>query len=134
MKNEKDFEAIITKKYLLHHIVNDYCNNYYYLIVGKIKKNKTNLIKRFKFILFFDCYDLEDFKYSSMIEELEEVKNKELDEEEYEQLKRKNPITKKDKTDFINETSYEKLEMINSFEDCKEFIDFCKKTLIEYNK
>lgn len=105
-----NFEVNITKRKKLLEINNDMVYNIYYLIQGRIyNKNKTKY-KKFKFVLFYDIWDLLEYY------------------EEYDK------ITKDMEKDFINDLIYGYTQYINSYEDVNYFYELCDDTIKNYNK
>lgn len=110
---EKDFDITITKRRLLWEQCNDKCHNFYYLVNGRIyKKTKPNEYRRFrkfKFIMWFDIFDLQEW------------------------FEGKEKITKEDQLEYLDQLIFSMTEIINSFEDCQEFYEECIRTIKDYN-
>lgn len=102
-----DFE--ITKRQKLLEINNCYCHNYYYLIHGRIYNEGKTKYKKFKYVEFFDIFDLQDFF-------------------------EKDIITKEDIKQFLNYIENCYLLSIKNYEDTKEFYEFCNETIENYNR
>ena len=51
----------ITKKEKLQEINNDMVHNFYYLIYGRIYNDDKTYYKKFKFVLFFDAFDVQEY-------------------------------------------------------------------------
>ena len=50
----------ITKRTKLLEINNDMCHNYYYLINGRINNADRSAYRKFKFVIWFDIFDVDD--------------------------------------------------------------------------
>lgn len=104
----------ITKKTKLFEVNNDMCHNYYYLIQGRIyndKKENATKYKKFKYVEWFDIFDLQEYF-----------------EKEY--------ITEKDIKNYLNEIENSYLTMIDNYNDIKhikDFYNYCKETIDNYN-
>lgn len=68
-----DFE--ITKKQKLLEINNDMCHNYYYLIYGRIYNENKTRYKKFKYVEWFDIFDVQEF-----FEDKEYITKKDVEE------------------------------------------------------
>ena len=105
-----DFE--ITKKQKLLEVNNDMCHNYYYLIHGRIYNDGKTKYKKFKYIVWFDIFDLQEF-YDKDI------------------------IYKSDIANYVNQIENGYLMAIKSYEDTehiKEFYEYCNETITNFNK
>ena len=54
-------EIKITKKEKLQEINNSMVHNYYYLVHGRIINDENTRYKKFKFVLFFDAFDIQEY-------------------------------------------------------------------------
>lgn len=54
-----DFE--ITKRQKILEVNNEMCHNYYYLIHGRIYNESKTRMRKFKFIEWFDIFDLQEY-------------------------------------------------------------------------
>lgn len=54
-----DFE--ITKRQKILEVNNEMCHNYYYLIYGRIYNESKTRMRKFKFIEWFDIFDLQEY-------------------------------------------------------------------------
>lgn len=102
-----DFE--ITKKRKLLEVNNCMCHNFYYLIHGRIYNEGKTKYKKFKYVEWFDIFDLQEYF------------EKEI-------------ITQEDIKQYLNEIENCYLLNIKNYEDTKEFYEFCNKTIENYNK
>lgn len=106
-----DFE--ITKKQKLLEINNDMCHNYYYLIYGRIYNENKTRYKKFKYVEWFDIFDVQEF----------------FEDKEY--------ITKKDVEEYRDNIEIPYLYNIKNYNDekgLKEFYNYCNETIEDYNK
>lgn len=107
MENLKnDYNIKITKKILLKEGL---FNLKYYLIYGKIYNHEKTLSRNFKFIINYDDYDLCDY----------------FNSENY---------SKNDEINFIDDLTLSFTNLINNFDDVKNFYDACNESIINYNK
>ena len=51
----------ITKKQKLLEVNNDMCHNYYYLIYGRIYNENKTRYRKFKFVEWFDIFDMQEY-------------------------------------------------------------------------
>ena len=101
---------VITKTKKLQEINNDMTHNFYYLYYGRIYNENMTRFYRFKYVFFFDIYDLQEF---------------------YE----KDVITKSDIKEYIN--NYELPCYMKNFDDkkgLKDFYEACNESIENWNK
>lgn len=96
----------ITKKEKLYEQNNDMAHNYYYLIHGRIYNEDKTKYRRFRYVEWFDIFDVQEF---------------------YE----KDYITKEDIKNYVDELSVSTIESYIS--NLKEFYKFCNETIDRYN-
>ncbi len=105
-----NFEIKITKKTKLKEINNCMCHNFYYLIYGRLYNQNKTKYKKFKFVLFFDAFDVQEY---------------------YE----KDFYTKEDLKDFVEEKIFFSFtQYIDSYENCNYFYEICNESIKNYNK
>ena len=105
-----DFE--ITKKQKILEINNDMCHNYYFLIHGRIYNEGKTKYKKFKYVEWFDIFDVQEF----------------YNDKEY--------ITKEDVINYLNNLEKSYLLNIKNYNDekgLKEFYNYCNETIENYN-
>lgn len=109
-----NFEITKTKKLL--EVNNSMCHNYYYLIYGRIYNENKTRCRKFKFVEWFDIFDLQEFF-------------------------EKDFITKEDIKVYVDELIYgitstyiECIENYNDEKHLKEFYEYCNETIENYNK
>ena len=105
-----DFE--ITKQRKILEINNDMCHNYYFLIYGRIYNESKTKYKKFKYVEWFDIFDVQDF----------------FEDKEF--------ITEKDVKEYLNNLENGYLTSIKDYEDTKhlqEFYEYCNETINNYN-
>ena len=105
-----DFE--ITKKEKIKEVNNDMCHNYYYLIHGRIYNEGKTRMRKFKYVVWFDIFDVQEYF------------DKDL-------------ITKEDIKDYLNDMENVYLVNIKSYNDekgLKEFYAYCNETIKKYNE
>lgn len=101
----------ITKKTKILEVNNELTHNYYYLVYGKIYNEKKTQYRRFKYVLWFDIFDLQEY----------------FD---------KNFITKDDIKIFLNDIENPFIINLKSFDDkegLKELYNFCNETIKNFN-
>lgn len=102
-------EIKITKKTKLLEQNNDKAHNFYYLINGKILNDEKTRYRPFKFVLFFDAFEIQEYY-----------------EQDY--------YSKEDLKNFIDELCFSYTQHIKSYDDCKEFFEICNDSINSYNK
>lgn len=105
----KNFDIKITKRTLLYEQKNDKCYNFYYDVHGRIINAERTKYKKFSFVVWFDIFDVQEY----------------CD---------KDSVTKADIKDLLDCLISGNLELIKSYEDCKEFYAMCRETVEHYNK
>ena len=108
----KDFTVELTTKKKILEVNNSMCHNFYYLQHGRIYNADKTSFRRFKFVEWFDIFDVMEYF-------------------------EKDSVTKQEISEFANEVTWSMCEMfknsIKSFDDCKAFYDLCNKTINDYN-
>lgn len=103
----------ITKQTKILEINNEMCHNYYFLINGRIYNEEKTKYKKFKYVEWFDIFDVQEF----------------FNDKEY--------ITKEDIKDYLNNLENIYLLNIKDYNDTKnlkEFYNYCNETINNYNK
>ena len=106
-----DFE--ITKQQKILEINNDMCHNYYFLIHGRIYNEGKTRMRKFKYVQWFDIFDVQDF----------------FEDKEW--------ITQEDVREYLNNLEVPYLYNIKDYNDekgLKEFYEYCNKTIEDYNR
>lgn len=104
-----DFEITKTKKLLETN--NEMAHNYYYLIYGRIYNEEKTRMRKFKYVEWFDIFDLQEYF-------------------------EKDIITKEDIKNYLNDLEIGYLTNLKGYDDIeglKEFYDFCNETIENYN-
>lgn len=102
----------ITKRTKLFEQNNDMAHNYYYLIQGHIYNENKTRYRKFKFVLWFDIFDLQEFF-------------------------EKDIISQNDIKQYLNEIEFTHLLNIENYDDTqglKQFYDYCNDTIKDYNR
>ena len=102
----------ITKKQKILEVNNDMCHNYYFLIYGRIYNENKTRYRKFKYIEWFDIFDVMEF----------------FD---------KDFITKEDIKEYLNNIENGYLTNIENYDDknkIEEFYKYCNETIENYNK
>lgn len=102
----------VTKIIKLHEVNNDMTHNYYYLVHGRLIDNDTKMYLKYKFVMWFDIFDVQEY----------------FD---------KDIITKSDLKQYKEDLSYNyivhNIKDVNDKEHIKEFLKECNSTIEEYN-
>lgn len=91
---------------------NDMVHNYYYIYYGKIYNKDHTKYRKFKYIEYFDIFDLQEYF-------------------------EKDSISKNDIKEYANilENSYlENIKDYNDKQGLKEFYEYCNDTIENYNR
>lgn len=113
--NEQYFK--ITKINKLHEVNNDMVHNYYYIVYGRLYNNEHTMYRKFKFILHFDIFDIQEYY------DIDSVSNEDI--KEYASFYAYSECLNYELDD--NNTYYNKDKL-------KEFYEFCNKTINNYNR
>lgn len=109
----KDFTVELTTRNKLLEVNNDICHNFYYLQYGRIYNADKSQFRRFKFVLWFDIFDVMEYF-------------------------EKDAVSKQNIDEFANEIAWSTIETfqngIKSFDNCQVFYDMCNETIENYNK
>ena len=108
-----DFE--ITKKQKIKEVNNDMCHNYYYLIYGRIYNENKTRYRKFKFVEWFDIFDLQEYYEKDVIT--------------------KNEIKAyvENLVDSIGSSYIGDIKDYNDEKGLKEFYNYCNETIKDYN-
>lgn len=105
-------ENKVTRIVKLLEVNNDMVHNYYYLVYGRIIDNNTKKYLKYKFVMWFDIFDLQEYF-------------------------EKDCISKSDIKQYANELSYNyigyDIKNINDKNGIKNFLTECNKTIENYN-
>jgi hypothetical protein len=106
----------ITKKTKILEVNNDMCHNYYFLIQGRLYNENKTKYKKFKFVEWFDIFDLQEYYEKDVITK-NEIKNY------VENL-----------VDNMGCSYIEDIKDYNDEKSLKEFYEYCNETIKQYNK
>lgn len=106
--NKNDFHAEVTKRTLWHEVNNDMCHNYYYLVYVRIYNADRTKYRKAKFIVWVDAEDVCEH----------------VDSDTY---------TQKDVQELVDDIVCSELDTINSYDDTKDFYDFCNRSIERFN-
>lgn len=104
-----DYEVKITKTSKLLEVNNDMVHNFYYLVYGRIVNENKTKYKKFRFVLFYDVFDLQEY-WDDVV------------------------ITKDMEKEYRDVLIFNMLDTIKSYDDTKDFYDLCNNTIKDYNK
>lgn len=104
-----DYEVKITKTSKLLEVNNDMVHNFYYLVHGRIINKDKTKYKKFKFVLFYDVFDLQEY-WDDVV------------------------ITKDMEKEYRNELIFNMVSTIKSYDDTIDFYELCNNTIKNYNK
>lgn len=99
----------ITKRTLLKEINNDMVHSFYYLINGRIQNEDKTKYRRFKFIVWFDVMDIQEYF-------------------------EKDSYTQTDIREYLDIVIECHTATIKSYDDCKEFYNLCNETIENWNE
>ena len=109
----KDFTVELTKREKVLEVNNSMCHNFYYLQYGRIYNAEHKRFRKFKFVLWFDIFDVMEYF-------------------------EKDSVTKQEITEVANEFAWSTCEaskdLIKSYDDCQAFYDWCNETINDFNK
>lgn len=106
-----DFE--ITKRQKIREVNNSMCHNYYFLVYGRIYNEGRTRMRKFKYVEWFDIFDVQEF----------------FEDKEW--------ITQEGVREYLNNLEVPYLYNIKDYNDekgLKEFYNYCNETINEYNK
>lgn len=101
----------ITKIQKIQEVNNSMCHNFYYLYYGRIYNEKHTKYKKFKYVLWFDVFDVMEYF-------------------------EKDTFSDKDVKTYASELENNYIYNIKNYEDTeglKEFYNYCNKTIQDYN-
>lgn len=108
----KDFTIELTKHQKVLEVNNSMCHNFYYLQYGRIYNADKTRFRKFKFVFWFDIFDVTDYF-------------------------EKDIVTKQEISDYANEIAWSYCDtyegLVKSFNDCKAFYSWCNETINNYN-
>lgn len=106
-------EIKYTKINKIYEVNNDMAHNYYYVYYGKIINDEKTRCRKFKFVLWFDIFDLQEF---------------------YE----KDTITKEEIKEYADQLCCDCVENYvkdyNDTDGLKQFYNWCNSTIENYNR
>ena len=98
----------VTKIKKLLEVNNEKCHNFYYLVCGRIYSPDGTKFRRFRFVEWFDAFDVMDFS-------------------------EKDHYDKNDVRALLDAMIDGNLSLIKSFDDCKDFYEMCDASIRRYN-
>lgn len=104
-----DYEVKITKTNKLLEVNNDMVHNFYYLVYGRIINESKTKYKKFRFVLFYDVFDLQEY-WEDVV------------------------ITKDMEKEYRDVLIFNMVSTIKSYDDTKDFYELCNNTIKNYNK
>ena len=102
----------ITKQQKVLEVNNEMCHNYYFLVHGRIYNEDKTRYRKFKYIEWFDIFDVMEFF-----------------EKDY--------ITQEDVKEYLNNLEVPYMYSIKDYNDTtglNEFYEYCNETIKNYNK
>jgi hypothetical protein len=109
-----DYEVKITKTSKLLEVNNDMVHNFYYLVHGRIINENKTKYKKFRFVLFYDVFDLQEY----------------WEDDDNENV----VITKDMEKQYRDDLIFSMVDTIKSYNDTKDFYELCNDTIENYNK
>ena len=104
-----NYEVKITKTSKLLEVNNDMVHNFYYLVYGRIINESKTKYKKFKFVLFYDVFDLQEY-WEDLV------------------------ITKDMEKEYRDALIFNMVDTIKSYDDTIDFYELCDNTIKDYNK
>ena len=104
-----DYNVKITKTSKLLEVNNDMVHNFYYLVYGRIINENRTKYKKFRFVLFYDVFDLQEYWETDK-------------------------ITKDMEKEYRDVLIFNMVSTIKSYDDTKYFYELCNNTIKDYNK
>ena len=102
-------EIKINKTEKLLEVNNTMVHNFYFLIKGRIYNNSKTESKKFKFVVWFDVFELLEYFESDSYSE-------------------------SDIYDFLNDLTANELSLIKSYDDCQDFYNRCHQSINKFNE
>ena len=102
-------EIKITKRTLLKEVNNEMCHNWYWLIQGRIINDAGTRYRKFKFVEWFDVFDVQDY----------------FEDGTY---------NKKRVLEYLNECIWSRVDLIRGYDNCEEFYLMCNETIENWNR
>ena len=102
----------ITKKQKLLEVNNDMAHNFYYLICGHIYNDDKTRYRKFKYVVWFDIFDLQEYYEKDYITNVD-IKNY---------------------IDILEIPCLVNIKNYNDTEGLKEFYNYCNETIENYNQ
>lgn len=109
-----DYDVKITKTSKLLEVNNDMVHNFYYLVHGRIINENRTKYKKFRFVLFYDVFDLQEY----------------FETDDNENVK----ITKDMEKEYRDVLIFNMVSTIKSYDDTKDFYELCNDTIKDYNR
>ena len=113
-------EIKITKRQKLLEVNNDMCHNYYYLVHGKFYNDNHTAYRKFKFVLWFDIFDVDEYFNGDDGDEVYDI-----------------PITKDMIMEYLDEITWSTVSMVSNYNNenqLRYFYDWCNDSIEKYNK
>ena len=102
-------EIKINKTEKLLEVNNTMVHNFYFLIKGRMYNNSKTESKKFKFVIWFDVFELLEYFESDSYSE-------------------------SDIYDFLNDLTANELSLIKSYDDCQDFYNKCHQSIDKFNE
>lgn len=104
-----DYNVKITKTSKLLEVNNYMVHNFYYLVHGRIINENKTKYKKFRFVLFYDVFELQEY------------------------FETDDKITKDMEKEYRDYLIFNMVDTINSYDDTKYFYELCNDTIKNYN-
>ena len=102
-------EIKINKTEKLLEVNNTMVHNFYFLIKGRMYNDSKTESKKFKFVVWFDVFELLEYFESDSYSE-------------------------SDIYDFLNDLTANELSLIKSYDDCQDFYNKCHQSIDKFNE
>ena len=118
-------EIKITRREKLYEQNNDMVHNWYFLIKGRIINDECTKMKKFRFVVWFDVWDLLEWLGNDSYAEQHD--NKALEWMDF-------TYTQEDIRNYLDELIFCCFtDSVKSYEDCAEFYELCNTSIERYN-
>lgn len=113
-------EIKITRREKLLEIKNDMCHNYYYLVNGRIYNDDKTAYRKFKFIPWFDIFDVIEYFNGDDGDEMYDI-----------------PITQEMIEEYLEECIWAYVGIVTEYDNenqLRNFYDMCDDSISNYNR
>ena len=113
-------EIKITKREKLYEMNNEMCHNFYYLVHGRFISDDKTAYRKFKFVIWFDIFDVDEFFCDDENDELNDIL-----------------ITKDMINEYLNECIWAMVSIVSDYNNenqLRNFYEMCNNSIQRYNE